>query len=149
MTRVLHRLVDWLRRYLPAELAGIPSALLCAWAADRLTGSTAAAAVAATWGENLGFYGLLLARELRRRGGRRALAAALRDLTLEFGPAEALDSLLLRPALIYIAMLYAPHPALGVLLGKLAADLAFYLPTIASYELLRRRARAKPRRAGG
>jgi len=149
MKRVLPRLADWLRRYLPAELAGTPSALFCAWAVDRLTGSTAAAAVAATWGENLGFYGLLLARELRRRGGLSALPAALRDLTLEFGPAEALDRLLLRPALIYIAMLNAPHPALGVLVGKLAADLAFYVPTIASYELLRRRARAKLPRAVG
>jgi pilus assembly protein TadC len=64
----------------------------------------------------------------------------LRDLVLEFGPAEALDSLLLRPALMYAGILLAPNLALGVVAGKIAADICFYLPTILSYEWLRRRA---------
>lgn len=131
--------MTWLRRYLPAELICTPTALLCAWLATTLTGSLAMAAVAGTWGENLGFYGVMLARELARRG-LRALPAALCDLALEFGPAEALDSILLRPALMYIGMQLAPSPAIGFVAGKLAADLIFYVPAIVSYELLRRRA---------
>jgi hypothetical protein len=35
----------------------------------------------------------------------------------------------------------APSPALGIIAGKLAADICFYVPAIVSYELLRRRAR--------
>jgi hypothetical protein len=80
---------------LPAELVATPSALFFAWAAANLTGTAAAAAVAATWGENLAFYGMMLGRELAERGGLRALPAALRDLFLEFGPTEALDSFVL------------------------------------------------------
>ena len=139
------RVLSWLRRYLPAELVALPSALLFAYAAGSLTGSSAAAAFAGTWGENLGFYGLFLGRELRRRGHVRALPAAVRDLVLEFGPAETLDSLLIRPAFMYAGLSLAPNPMLGVLAGKLAADVTFYAPAIASYELLawwRRNAKA-------
>jgi hypothetical protein len=40
-------------------------------------------------------------------------------------------------------MTLAPNPALGLVAGKLMADLVFYLPTIVGYELLRRRMRPK------
>lgn len=135
--RIGRALVRWLRRYLPAELVCTPCALLAGFAANQLTGSPAAAAVAATWGENLGFYGMMLGRELARRRDLRALPAVVRDLFIEFGPAEALDSLLLRPASIYAGLMLAPHPALGVLGGKIAADLSFYTPVILTHELRR------------
>jgi hypothetical protein len=132
----------WLRRYLPAELICTPCALLAGGLTAELTGSSAAAALAATWGENLGFYGMMLGRELTRRGGFRALPAAARDLFVEFGPAEALDSFLLRPAALYVGIAVAPAPVLGVLVGKLVADLGFYAPAILTHELQRRFARA-------
>jgi hypothetical protein len=132
----------WLRRYLPAELVGTPCALLCGFAAGELTGQPAAAALAATWGENLAFYGVMLGRELARRRDLRAVPAILRDLAIEFGPAEALDSFLLRPAAIYAGLALAPHPALGMVAGKIAADVTFYAPAILSHELQRWYARS-------
>ena len=83
----------------------------------------------------------MLGRELARRGGARALPTVLWNLALEFGPAETLDSVLLRPALMYAGLTMVPSPALGIIVGKLAADLVFYVPTIVCYELLRHRAR--------
>jgi hypothetical protein len=136
----------WLRRYLPAELVATPCALLSGFIAAQLTGSPAAAALAATGGENIGFYGLMLGRELRRRRSLRALPALVRDLVIEFGPAEVLDSFLVRPASVWAGLTLAPHPALGMLAGKLAADLSFYAPTIVSHELRRWLERA-PRRS--
>jgi hypothetical protein len=135
-----NRPIVWLGRYLPAELVCSLTALLGAWAAATLTGSTAATALAGTWGENVGFYGMILGREIIQRD-LRALPAILRDLVLEFGLAEALDSLLLRPALMYAGLLLSPNTVLGLVMGKLAADLIFYLPTIVSYELLCRHKR--------
>jgi len=135
-------LLRWLRRYLPAELVCTPLALLAGFAATQLTGNAAAAAVAATWGENLGFYGVMLGRELAQRRDLRAVPAILRSLLIEFGPAEALDSFLLRPASIYTGLVLAPHPALGMVAGKIAADLTFYAPAILSHELQRWYARA-------
>jgi hypothetical protein len=42
---------------------------------------------------------------------------------------------------MYTGLVLSPNTAIGVVAGKLAADLIFYLPTIASYELLRRHRR--------
>ena len=131
------RIRVWLRRYLAAELVCTPAGVLCGWSVAAL-GNVAAGAVAASYGENLAFYGMMLRRELAGGVCMRALPGILYKLVLEFGPAETLDTLVLRPALIYAGMMLAPHPALGVIAGKIVADVCFYVPTIASYELLRR-----------
>lgn len=136
---ILARPRVWLRRYLPAELVCTCTALLCTLLMSTITESAAALALAGTWGENLGFYGVMLFRELRSRGGARALPAAICFLALEFGPAEALDSLLLRPALMYAGVTLLGHAGLGILAGKIAADMSFYSLAIISYEWLRRR----------
>jgi hypothetical protein len=131
--------VEWLRRYGPAEAFALLSALVGYVALEAATGSHAAAAYGAAVGDNVGYYGVLLARQLRadarvaRSYGARGLARTLRRLAIEFGPAEALDATLLRPALTALAVT-AAGPALGVLLGKLAADLVFYVPVITTYE---------------
>jgi hypothetical protein len=134
---MINRPLIWLRRYMPAEIVCTVTALFGAWVAAALTSSPAAAALAGTWGENVGFYGMMLGREIAQRSPR-ALPTIIRDLILEFGLAEALDSLVLRPALMYAGQMLAPNTALGVVAGKVAADLVFYVPTIVSYEFLRR-----------
>jgi len=126
----------WLRRYLPAEAASLVGALLAAQLAWTLSGSEAAIAVAGAWGETLAYYATMLLREvLTTRSG---LLVTLRELGLEFGVAEALDSLLIRPAMMYTAGQLVADVRLGVLLGKVGADVCFYIPTIAAYELRRR-----------
>jgi hypothetical protein len=130
----------WLSRYLPAEILGAICALVGASLAFALTDSAAAAAVAGAWTENVGFYGRLLARELgvpdaaRPVGQARRWQRALRDIVLEFGPAEAIDSLL-RPALMCAGTALLPDLHSGVIAGKLAADLVFYALAIAAHEL--------------
>jgi hypothetical protein len=115
----------WLHRYGPSELLAVAGALAGYGLVELVTGSAAAAAYGAAAGDNLAYYGVLLARGL-----------TLRDVAIEFGPAEALDSLIARPACTALATA-ALGPAAGVLAGKLAADLAFYAPVIATYELRR------------
>lgn len=81
-------------------------------------------------------------RELRDHRTVRDVARTARDLVLEFGPAELADSLVVRPVALTAGLAWIGPPALGALVGKLTADFLFYLPTITSYELLRR-ARAR------
>jgi hypothetical protein len=64
-------------------------------------------------------------------------AGACGALAVEFGPAEALDSLVVRPACVAVGVA-ALGPVAGVLVAKLVADLAFYVPVIATYELRKR-----------
>jgi hypothetical protein len=132
------------RRYLPAEVAGTSGAVLGAVLALAAGGGAAGGALAATWAEVVGFYAFVTLRELRqdpRRGARPAVRGvrALRGVLAEYGLAEAADSLLLRPALMYLAAVSLGGILAGVVAGKLAADVVFYALAIPAYELRRRR----------
>jgi hypothetical protein len=128
------RVRHWLKRYLPAEAASVVSALLAAHLAAWLTGNAAVAAVAGAWGENTAYYGVMLFREVLAT---RDVLRAARDLVIEFGPAEALDSLVVRPAAMFAGTQVIGDLTLGTLAGKLVADVAFYIPAIAAYEVRR------------
>ena len=126
---------EWLWRYAPAEAAAIAGATLSAivfgWFAEA-----AVVAYAATIGEAIAFYGVLYLRD--GAGWRTA-----RNLMWEFGPAEVLDLLLIRPLAMYAGARLLGNFVTGVLAGKVAADAVFYTIAIISYETrkwLRRRA---------
>ena len=63
----------------------------------------------------------------------RQVVGVMRNLMLEFGLAEAVDSSLLRPICLGLG-LQLIGGQMGVLLGKLVADVAFYGPVLAIYE---------------
>jgi hypothetical protein len=137
------RVKDWIRRYGPAELVGIATALLGSWLLYATTRNEVAAAYGGALGENLGFYAVMVGREMRaqRPHGPGAWARTAANLMIEFGPAEILDSGVIRP----LAMGLGTHwlgRQWGVPLGKIAADITFYVPVIAIYELRRRLKRA-------
>jgi len=145
------RIKRWLRRYGPAEVTGIVTALLGSYAVHALTGSEIAAAFGGALGETLGFYGVIVGREIRTdrqtaraagvQYGPRAWLRTAANLMIEFGPAEILDSGLIRPAAMGLGTRLLGR-ALGVPLGKLAADVTFYVPVILIYEWRRLRAAA-------
>ncbi|WP_165865789.1 hypothetical protein [Vallicoccus soli] len=139
-------LARWVRRYLPAEVAGTASALAAGLLAHAGTGDPLTTALAAAWAEALGFYAVVVARDLAgagRPGRRRALGRLL----VEFGPAEALDSLVVRPwAMWALPALLAGSGAgvaAGLLAGKVAADAAFYAVAVVGHEASRRGARSE------
>lgn len=153
MTDASSRASDWLRRYGGAEVAGLCTALLAAWLADATGAPLMVVAYAATAGENVGYYAVIVGRQVTQD---RRLAAAegeryagphlwrtTRELLLEFGPAELLDSFVFRPFAMALAVALLGRE-LGVVAGKLAADLTFYLPVILTYEL-RRQSTRRPR----
>ena len=131
------RMLVWLRRYLPPELAGTTAALVAALAVARHGAGDAV--LAASWAEGAGFYALVVARELRLQAARRrpaaALAVTVREVVAEFGLAEAVDTILLRPLAMYAAAGLLGNLVAGVIAGKLLADVAFYGLAIPAYEL--------------
>lgn len=130
----------WIWRYLPGEVAGTVGAIGGAWLTYRATGSLAAAAVVGTLAEGVGFYAVCVARTLAAelRAGRdrstrsvpahlaRAMLRTAALTVAEFGPAEAVDTLLVRPGLLYLAPQLVDSALLGWTVGKLAADVVFY-----------------------
>jgi hypothetical protein len=143
------RLRVWAVRYLPAELAGILTALAVAWSAQAASGAMGSVAVAGTVGEGLGYYGCVAIRELRYHGARqrghdgltrrwRTGVATVQAMLIEFGPAELVDSLLARPLLMYLLPGLLHNLTAGIVAGKLAADAVFYGIAISAYELRQR-----------
>jgi hypothetical protein len=137
------RIGTWIKRYGPSELAGLALAFGGFWLMRTATGSAIAAAYGGSIGESLGFYGYLIIREMIKEayfaGARRApygpshMLRTWRGLLLEFGPAELLDTGLIRPlAMGACSSLLGWGP--GIVVGKLVADVVFYLPVIWMYE---------------
>lgn len=142
------KLREWLTRYLPLEIAATACSLAGGLGASALGLNAGIVAFAATWAENAGFYGYALAREIRSRlsgagvsvpAVATALLPAIRALLAEFGPAEVLDSFVMRPAALYVMTKLTPNLTLGLLLGKILADVSFYVVAVAAYEWHRRR----------
>jgi hypothetical protein len=100
------------RRYLPCEIAGTAGELGGAAVAYLATGSLAAAATTATVGASAGYYAAAYVSALRwsyhghdhRRRPSRVLVSsllALRSVAVEFGPAEVMNSVAVRPVAYY------------------------------------------------
>jgi hypothetical protein len=136
---------EWVRRYLPCEIAGTVGELGGAAVAYLATGSLAAAAITATIGASGGYYAVAYVSALRwsyrgnddRRWPSRVLVSslfALRSVAVEFGPAELIDSVAVRPVAFYVGPLIFHNTIAGWIFGKLVSDVAFYLLAISSYE---------------
>ncbi|MCK8609856.1 hypothetical protein [Agromyces sp. C10] len=147
-----HRVAEWVARYLPLEVLGTVAAVAGSWAAYETSGSIVVAAVAGTVAESVGYYALVVVRGVRghlasHRVGRipspagrvvAAVALTLRGMLAEFGPAEVLDTLVVRPALLVASAAWLGPDPRAWLVGKLAADAVFYAIAIVSFELGRR-----------
>jgi hypothetical protein len=154
--RLRGRIGVWLRRYVPAEVAAVLGAVIAAAVADRF-GVPAATAYAATIGEGVAFYAVILIRDVRvlslaagahRPARRRAgVVQAMRGLAVEFGPAEVLDTAAVRPLAMLLGPMIVGNVTAGVVLGKVAADVIFYAIAIASFEMSRAAARKRQRDA--
>lgn len=143
-------LVFWLRRYLPAEVVGTAAMLAAGALAAAMTASPGWIAVAALVGEIVGFYAVLavvILLEQSRVAPSRASAIRRTSLLLvaEFGVAEVLDTLLIRPAALMLGVWVLRDPMWGLLVGKIVADVVFYLLAAGAFSVTDRAGLRAPR----
>jgi hypothetical protein len=103
------------------------------------------AAYAGATGDTFGFYTPIIIRdaramrkELRLKNkpfGLMAVLHLIKNMLLEFGPAEIIDSAILRPLFMYYFPILLHNYPVGILAGKLAGDVAFYIPVTISNRL--------------
>jgi hypothetical protein len=145
------RIRVWLFRYGPAELGGVTLAFAASFAVRRWTGNAVLAAYAAAWAETVGYVSVMVIRDLlselraaRARGEKphiRHAGEVATGLLAEFGPAGVIDTFVTRPFMMGAGVRLC-GPVLGIIAGKLSADVLFYGPVIYMYEWrVRRRAR--------
>ncbi|MDP2906589.1 MAG: hypothetical protein Q8O03_01475 [Nanoarchaeota archaeon] len=134
------KLVEWSYRYAPSLAAAILVAIIFANLTRMLVGSIIVAAIVATWADNIAFYGIIAYRDIKSRKSKdkkitiTGLLKVMRNLFVEFGPAEYFDSFILRPFWLSVFPYFISNYSLAILLGSLAAEVSYFIPTIISYE---------------
>lgn len=131
------KVTEWIARYGPAELAGLLGTYLGFWLTMAATHALPVAGYGAALGENIGFYGLIFMRDWRATRDRPRQIFA--RMLIEFGMAEALDFLIIRPGATILGVMLLGE-GWGVLTGKIAADIIFYILAITVYERMKARA---------
>ncbi|WP_127473086.1 hypothetical protein [Microbacterium sulfonylureivorans] len=124
-------IVFWITRYLPAEIVGTAAMVMAGLGVTLWSDNAAIIALAALLGEVVGFYAVLAATIYLEqapitRSRRAAVGRTGMLLVAEFGVAELLDTLLLRPALLMAGIWLFADPMWGLLVGKVVADVIFY-----------------------
>jgi hypothetical protein len=145
------RVIEWVKRYLPAEILSVLATLLGGYLAFEISGSKLATALTATWAGNVAYFGYIIAGDILKTS--RACQAEnqtysfrnfqrnVKALIIEFGVAEVADSFFIRPALLYYFPIWTGNLTSGLILAKLAADVTFYIPAIIGYEISKRKLR--------
>lgn len=137
------KLKGWIREFLPAELLGTVTAVVAAYIAHQFYDNGIFVAYIGSLGEVVGFYLALIIQRIaalrkQHRQDKRPIkgysfSLIIADLVLEFGPAEILDSLLLRPFFMYLFPILLRNFTVGIFIGKLLGDVAFYVLVILSH----------------
>jgi len=134
------KIKEWLLRYIPAEIFAIIGVFVGGELANFFFHNQALTAICGTLGENIGFYGKILYKDIKARRKKDenitfiGLLKVLRDTIFEFGIAEYLD-LIIRPSSMYFFQRVIGNATLGLIVGKFTADVTFYTPAIIFYEL--------------
>lgn len=147
------KIKEWLKRYLPAEIIGTITAVAAASITHFFSDNLIFVAYAGSLGEGIGFYftvfiqHIILITKGRRNENKAVSFSDLSKITahilLEFGPAGLIDGLLLRPFFLYLFPILFQNFTLGILVGKIAGDVTFYMLVILSYEIHKRHRKHK------
>ncbi|MCE7989921.1 MAG: hypothetical protein DYG89_52910 [Caldilinea sp. CFX5] len=133
---LLWELPAWLRRYLLAEVVGLLVALGSITLTSRLTDNTFLLVAVSVYSGAVGYYSTLFLslfyalRRVKPLAGDRSLPYSrrrkIRTLLMTLGSAELVDSLLLSPLLLYLALHLLPNQQLAVVVSEVVSTLAFY-----------------------
>lgn len=139
--RTKSKIKEWFNRYFLPSVLGIATAIIAGNIVKAISGNIILAAFIATWLDTIVFYGIIGYRDLKKRKNKEAkltfigFLKVLRNMIIEFGPAEYLDTLLIRPFFLAILPYFMSNYSLAVLIGSICAEIIYYVPTIIMYEL--------------
>lgn len=129
------KIKEWTSRYGLATIISFPAALAAAYLSKFLFSNSVATAYLATFAATLSFYGTIAAKDIKERKATASeLLKVARNMAVEFGPAEYLDSFLVRPFMLYLFPLFIGSFPLAILAGNAATDIIYFIPVIISYE---------------
>jgi len=139
------KLKEWLKRYILAEIVSTILSVGTAWIIKVSFDENVIAAFAGSIMASVGFYGIIAFNDIRKNikhhqkhgigYGIIPFLKDFRNLIVEFGPAEILDVVVIRPFFMYFVPKLTSNFLMGTFIGKIIADIAFYIPAIIMYEV--------------
>lgn len=136
----------WLHRYLPAELSGNLLSIVAGYVIRNYATNQLLIAYGTTFFDSLGYFSVIIIRHIlysakhhrttQKRYTRYSLTTDLVLLFAEFGFAEILDIVAIRPYFIYTFPLAIKPLGLAILTANCAATIVFYLIAIIIHERL-------------
>lgn len=141
------KMSEWARRYLPATLVALVVSTVV-FVVFAPTNALVAAYVASVI-DTLIYYGIILSRDFKGYWSRvehtslMRIVIFIRAILVEFGPAEILDTYVVRPALLYATSITFGTTFVVVALALLLADLLFHAIAVIGYEAHKRTVREK------
>ena len=139
------KIKEYLKRYLLADILSTILSLGTAWTIMETTEDRVLAAFVGSAVASIVFYAYIAVKDVRLslKDHRKAnvkysvksFLIDFRNLIVEFGPAELLDVLAVRPFFMYLMPKLIGDFVIGTFIGKLIADVAFFVPAIIMYEL--------------
>ena len=139
------RIKEWIRRYAWAEVISTLLTFLFGWASSCVTKNSVAIAYAGTVGAAAGFYGFIFIRDISNsylkhepetiRVKILLIATCLRNMGFEFGLAELLDFVVVRPFCLLSGPVILKNYFWGILAGKTIADIIFFTISILMFEI--------------
>jgi hypothetical protein len=129
--------LGWLRVYGGPETAGLLAAALAFGIVRAAGGPLLGSALLGSWAEDIAFVSYFAVRAVREESRNQrhhhwtkyylfTFGLAFWGLIIELGPAEAADKFV-RPALLYQVPRSLHSMVAGFILGKIAADIVYYL----------------------
>ena len=128
-----------------ADILSTVLSLTAAWIIHRISGDNVLAAFGGSATASISFYGIVAYNDVRTSlkhhrkhdltYGLTAYFKDLRNLIIEFGPAEILDVLAVRPFFMYLIPKVTGEFLIGLFIGKTIADVFFFIPAIVMYEV--------------
>lgn len=146
--KLKQKVIVWIKRYLLADILSTILSLATAWLIMESTGDRVLAAFVGSAVASISFYGIVAFSDVRKslkehkaeneRYRIKSFLLDFRNLIIEFGPAELLDVLAVRPFFMYLIPKLTGDFLLGTFIGKMIADVLFFIPAIVMYELRRK-----------
>jgi len=139
------KILEWLKRYLVADIISTILSLGTAWLIMEHSGDRVLAAFIGSGVASLSFYLLIAFSDVRKSikthktknisYNMKSFLIDFRNLIIEFGPAEILDVIAVRPFFMYLIPTLVGNFILGTFIGKTIADGIFFAIAIIMYEL--------------
>jgi len=144
-TDMKKKISEWIKRYLLSDIISTILSLGTAWLIMERSGDRVLAAFIGSAVASLSFYLLIAFSDIKKslkqhkeEGNAYKIKSFLidfRNLIIEFGPAEILDVIAVRPFFMYLIPTLIGNFILGTFIGKTIADAIFFAIAIVMYEL--------------